>query len=82
VICHRIYQEAQDLEGIDGVGLFDQWEATEASILIYYLDHICASQMSYSESIEKSETALHHSILYEEELKNIELCHRQNYKIE
>jgi hypothetical protein len=56
------------LVGIEGVELSDQWEATEASLLMYYLDHICASQMAYSESIEKSETALHHSITYEEQL--------------
>jgi hypothetical protein len=57
------------LVGIEGVELSDQWEATEASLLMYYLDHICVSQMAYSESIEKSETVLlHDSIMYEEQL--------------
>jgi uncharacterized protein YwqG len=61
------------LLGIEGVDLSDRWESTEASLLMYYLDHICVSQMAYSESIEKSETALHYFIPYEDQLYGVNI---------
>jgi hypothetical protein len=71
LIRHRIYQIADNLAGIDGVELSDKWEVAEASLLMYYLEHICVSQMAYSESIEKSKTELDYFNQYHEQLSDV-----------
>jgi hypothetical protein len=65
----------ENLVGIDGVELSDQWDATEASLLMYYLDHISVSQMVYSESIESSETALNNLIMYHLQLSDVNVTY-------
>jgi hypothetical protein len=62
---------ADNLVGIEGIELSDQWEVKEASLLMHYLDQICVPQMAYFESIEKWETELYNSISYQVQLSDV-----------